>query len=297
MYYEVVIIAYIFDMLFSEYEHVKFIKHPIVMIGSYISWFEKKFYQDSVLRGTLLLFSLMLTVYAISKSIMFLDSFILEAFLCSFAISHKMLYDKVKEITQKENKTDLIAMLVSRDTSSMNESDVNKAAIETYAENLSDGVIAPLFYMFFFGLAGAFVYKAVNTLDSMVGYKSERYLNYGRSSARMDDLLNYIPARLTAFLICILFKSYKAFNSFSFYGAQHESVNAGHPIAAMALSINVSLGGPTSYFGKIKEKAYFGDGKKDITTQDVLKALSIKYKLDFCIILFLGVIYVLQKVV
>jgi len=297
VYYEVVIIAYLLDMLFSEYEHVKFLKHPIILMGAYISWFEKKFYKNCVSRGRLLLYSLLLLVYIISTSIMLLDSFILEAFLCSFAISHKMLYDKVKEITQAKNKKDLIAMLVSRDTSAMSESDVNKAAIETYAENLSDGVIAPLFYMLLFGLTGAFIYKAVNTLDSMVGYKNARYINFGRSSARMDDLLNYIPARLTAFLIAFLFKSYKAFNAFYSYGVQHESVNAGHPIASMALSINVRLGGPTSYFGKIKEKAYFGDGKSSINTKDVLKALSIKYKLDFCILLFIGVLYVLQKVV
>ena len=208
-----------------------------------------------------------------------------------------MLYDKVKEIANNDNKKELIAMLVSRDTKDMSESDVNKASIETYAENLSDGVIAPIFYMLFFGLAGALVYKAVNTLDSMVGYKNTKYINFGKASARIDDAFNYIPSRITAMLIALIFKSYKALNEFAHHGDKHESPNAGQPIAAMAICLNVKLGGPTSYFGKIKNKPYFGYGKTNISTQDLLKAISIKYKVDFIIIFFLGVSYGLQRLV
>ena len=297
MYYEVVIIAYIFDMIFSEYEQVKFIKHPIIIMGDYIKWFEKKYYKDDTFRGFVLSISLILIVYVISKTIMLFDSLLLEVFICSFTISHKMLYDKVKEIAFSENKKELIAMLVSRDTKDMSESDVNKASIETYAENLSDGVIAPIFYMLFFGLAGALVYKAVNTLDSMVGYKNTKYINFGKASARIDDAFNYIPSRITAVLIALIFKSYKALNEFTAHGDKHESPNAGQPIAAMAICLDVKLGGPTSYFGKIKNKPYFGYGKTNISTQDLLKAISIKYKVDFIIIFFLGVCFGLQRLV
>ena len=108
-------------------------------------------------------------------------------------------------------------MLVSRDTTTLSNSDVNKAAIETYAENLSDGVIAPLFYLLCFGLVGAFVYKAINTLDSMVGYRNTRYEKFGKFSARVDDVANYIPSRITALIIALLFFK-KAFWQFHKYG-------------------------------------------------------------------------------
>ena len=131
------------------------------------------------------------------------------------------------------------------------------------------------------------MYKAVNTLDSMVGYRNEKYEKFGKFSARLDDVLNYIPARITAVLIAFLFFSKKAFLEFSKYGKKHESFNAGLPISAMALSINVKLGGPTSYFGKIKNKPYFGDGEIEIKNSDVFKALSLKNRLDIFIILVL----------
>ncbi len=165
-------------------------------------------------------------------------------------------------------------MLVSRDTKEMSESDVYKAAIETYAENLSDGVIAPLFYLLLFGLPGIVVYKAVNTMDSMVGYRNEKYENYGKAAAILDDILNFIPSRLTAILIMLVGKQK---NPFAFYedGEKHDSPNAGHPITAMAMVLGVKLGGNTSYFGKIKHKANFGDGRELINATDVTKALNL----------------------
>ncbi|MBN2870517.1 MAG: cobalamin biosynthesis protein CobD, partial [Campylobacterales bacterium] len=181
-----------------------------------------------------------------------------------------------------------IRYLVSRDTENLHESEINKAAIETYAENLSDGVIAPLFYLLVFGLVGLFAYKAVNTLDSMVGYRSEKYERFGKVSARLDDVLNYIPSRITAVLILILFGKFGKLRQTWHYGAGHESPNAGYPIAAMALSLDVSLGGPTPYFGKVKEKPYFGEGKREITTLDVQRALALQWKLDTLVILLLG---------
>ena len=114
-------------------------------------------------------------MFSITYTLTFIDNIFFQGFLCSFAISSKMLYESVKEVITSDNPKYAISMLVSRDTNEMNESDINKASIETYAENLSDGVIAPLFYMLCFGLVGAFVYKAINTLDSMVGYRNERY--------------------------------------------------------------------------------------------------------------------------
>ena len=290
MFYSIALIAYALDNIFGEFEKLKFIKHPIIFMGDYIQWFKKKYYEDSILRGAILTVSLLLIVYIITSFLASFDNILFQGFLASFTLASKMLYDSVEDVianTNLEVKKEKIAMLVSRDTSSMSNSDVNKAAVETYAENLSDGVIAPLFYLVCFGIVGAYIYKAINTLDSMIGYRNEKYENFGKVAAILDDIVNYIPARITAVLIAILFMSKKALLEFYKYGSKHESPNAGLPIAAMALSIKVKLGGPTSYFGKIKDKPFFGMGKKNIEDSDVLKTLSLKYRLDIFIIIVL----------
>lgn len=295
MFYEVALIAYIIDMVFSEFQKLKFLKHPIIFMGDYISWFERKFYKDSIFRGFLLTLSLVFIVFCIVYLISFINNIFIQGLIASFTLSSKMLFDAVKDVVSSdeiETKRYKISMLVSRDTSTLSNSDVNKAAIETYAENLSDGVIAPLFYLLCFGLVGAFVYKAINTLDSMVGYRNAKYEKFGKFSARLDDVANYIPARITALIIAFLFFSKKVFLEFYKYGKKHESFNAGLPISAFALALNVKLGGPTSYFGKIKNKPFFGDGKENIENSDVLKALEFKTRLDIFIIivLILGVL-------
>ncbi|QKF78742.1 adenosylcobinamide-phosphate synthase CbiB [Arcobacter defluvii] len=290
MYYEVALIAYILDRVFREFEELKFFKHPIILMGNYISWFQKYFYKDSIFRGVLLTSSLLFIVFIVSYLLSLFDNILVQGFLASFTLSSKLLYDSVKDVVSSDDiniKREKISMLVSRDTKELSDSDINKAAIETYGENLSDGVIAPLFYLLCFGIVGAFIYKAVNTLDSMVGYRNEKYEKFGKFSARVDDVLNFIPARITAILISILFFSLKALLEFKKYGKKHDSFNAGLPISALALAINVKLGGPTSYFGKLKDKPYFGDGKEIIEKDDVLKALSLRNRLDIFIIIVL----------
>jgi adenosylcobinamide-phosphate synthase len=287
-------LAYITDKLFGEF---RFIKHPIIFIGELIAIFESRFYKDSVMRGLLLVMFVLLTVTLAS---LLLCSFfgwfgtvlntILTSLTASMFLAHRMLFDSVKNILTCKNKKEAISMLVSRDTEHLSESDIYKASIETYAENLSDGVIAPLFYLVLFGLPGIIIYKAINTMDSMVGYRNEKYEKYGKAAAYLDDAANFIPSRITAVLIMLL-GGVK--NIFSFYqdGKKHDSPNAGHPITAMALFLHVRLGGPTSYFGKIKEKPYFGAGVLDIKADDLRKALSLKPKIDFVIILTLALLY------
>ena len=139
---------------------------------------------------------------------------------------------------------------------------------------LADGVVAPIFYLLLFGLPGIIVYKAINTMDSMVGYKNEKYENYGKAAAILDDIVNFIPARITAVLIMVLSKQK---DIFAFYedGSKHDSPNAGHPITAMALALDVKLGGDTYYFGELKSKPFFGSGREEITEDDVLNALDL----------------------
>ena len=291
--------AYLIDRVFGEFS---FIKHPIIHIGEFINFFEEKFYKDSVFRGLLLVLAVVSVVGFISGTIyLYLGelsnalNIVISSILTSMFLSHKMLYDSVKEVLVSSNKKEAIAMLVSRDTAQMSESDINKASIETYAENLSDGVIAPLFYLLLFGFVGIVVYKAVNTLDSMVGYRNSKYENYGKVSAILDDILNFIPSRITAIIIMIIFKK----SLFNFYedGKKHDSPNAGHPITAMALGLDVSLGGDTIYDGVLKKKAYFGDGEKEITTLHVEKALNIRKTVDIIIFTLLLLLFILYKVI
>jgi adenosylcobinamide-phosphate synthase len=280
LYLEIALIAYIVDRIFGESQYIK---HPVVFMGDYIKWFENKFYEDSTFMGILLTSSLLFIVFCFSYLVSLLP-FVIVAIIASMGISSKMLYDSVKDIIiNKEN----IKYLVSRDTKDLSDSDINKAAIETYAENLCDGVIAPLFYLILFGVVGLFLYKAVNTLDSMVGYRNERYEKFGKFSARLDDVLNYFPSRITALLIALLFLSRKAISMIVRDGKKHDSLNAGYPISAIAGACNIKLGGDTSYFGKIKSKPHFGDGKTNIENEDILKALSFQKRADIFIISFL----------
>ncbi|MCD4667796.1 MAG: adenosylcobinamide-phosphate synthase CbiB [Sulfurimonas sp.] len=273
----IAIFAYFIDKQFGEFP----IKHPIILIGEIITFFEDNFYKNTILRGVLLLIFILSSIGVISIAIHLLLNclatfltIVISSIIASMFIAHRMLYDSVKNILTAEDKKQAISMLVSRDTQDMSESDIYKAAIETYAENLSDGVVAPIFYLILFGLPGIIIYKAINTMDSMVGYRNEKYENYGKAAAILDDIANYIPSRITAILIMLLSKQK---NIFAFYkdGKKHDSPNAGHPITAMALAIGVKLGGDTSYFGKVKHKPKFGEGREVITKEDVKNTLKI----------------------
>ncbi|MCK5110962.1 MAG: cobalamin biosynthesis protein CobD [Arcobacteraceae bacterium] len=288
VYLEITLIAFIIDRVFSEF---KYIRHPVVLMGNFIKWFENNFYKDNIINGIGLTVSLLLVVgFVVFVTKFYIDNIFILGLIASTTIASKMLYESVKDIISNPQN---IKFLVSRDTKELSNSDINKAAIETYGENLSDGVVAPIFYLLLFGLYGAFIYKAINTLDSMVGYRNERYENFGKFSAKLDDIVNFIPSRITAFLISFLMLSTKAYKNIFKYGKLHESPNAGFPISAIAGVCDISLGGDTSYFGKVKSKPYFGDGNKEITTQHINKALEFQIRLDIFIIIVLGSLYVL----
>ena len=287
----IALLAYIIDRLFSEF---KFIRHPVQIFGDFIIWFEKLFYKDCVVRGAILLLASVLIfgslALLVEKIVFTFNPFIeilILGFFSSMFLAHTMLYQSVLNVANSNEPQREVAMIVSRDTKELSESESYKAAIESYAENLSDGVIAPLFYLLLFGFSGIVVYKVINTLDSMVGYKTERYINFGKVSAITDDVVNFIPSRITAFLIALLFFSRRSFG-YSSFAKGHESPNAGYPISAMALSLGVSFGGPTSYFGKIKDKPYFGDARKEINKGDVFRALKFRNRADIFIIILLG---------
>ncbi len=302
MYVEVALIAFVIDRIIGEF---RFIRHPVVWMGDMIGWYEKRWYRDSVWRGVglvIVVVGVTLLIALIAQTILThlstrypLPATLLTAIAASTAIAAKMLYDSVAHVIDDPAS---IRYLVSRDTEALTPSDIHKAAIETYAENLSDGVIAPLFYLILFGLPGAFVYKAINTLDSMVGYRTPRYEHFGKPAAYLDDIANYIPARITTVLILILTPKISSstryplpatrfishFSLLTSHAPKHSSPNAGYPITAMALSLGIKLGGPTPYGGQIKPKALFGTGRETIEAEDIRRALRLQPRLDILVV-------------
>ena len=172
-----------------------------------------------------------------------------------------------------------VARIVGRDTSELSAQEVRTAALETLAENLSDGVIAPLFWFAIIGVPGMLAYKMVNTLDSMIGYRTERYRDFGCWAAHIDDIANYIPARLTALLMAlphaILIFQFSIFNFVRKNGRHHASPNSGYPEAALAGILNCRFGGPHYYFGQLFPKPYIGENERPLTTEDMKKAVRI----------------------
>lgn len=268
----IALIALLIDRLFGEFLNRW---HPVVLIGQLISHFERHFYKDSVSRGLLLLISVLtvtlLSVVALSWLLSWLPDWLnlmLSGIIASTLLAHRMLFDSVQELTQTTHPQKALSYLVSRDTESLSRSECYKAGMETYAENLSDGVIAPLFYLLMFGLPGLIAYKTINTLDSMVGYRTAQYERFGKASARMDDFANWIPARITMLLI-MLVNGVCHLRQVLSQARGHASPNAGYPISAQAWASGVKLGGPTSYFGKILNKPFFGPEKGCLTLTNI----------------------------
>lgn len=290
--FELAFAAYLIDKLFGELP----CKHPVMFMGDFISEFEKRFYQDSILRGVMLVLSLIGATWLVSVSIIQLSEFLPEnlqffvlAICASTGLAMNMLYSSVENVAKSDSPQTTVSHLVSRDTENMTKNEAYKAALETWAENLSDGVIAPLFYLSLFGLSGIAIYKAINTLDSMVGYRTARYEKFGKVAARLDDVANYIPARLTAILIILLMPNKKQSGRMLWRdGHKLESPNAGYPIAALAGSLRIALGGAAQYHGKLKLKPTLGDALQPILHTTIQKALALRWRLDILILCVCG---------
>lgn len=292
--------ALIMDRLFGEFLNRW---HPVVLIGNWITFYNQRFYNDSMMAGLWLWLSTIgisfltsvLILYALSLLPIWF-SFPIIVLLASTLLAHRMLYDSVLAVRHSEHPEQAVAMLVSRDTAQMSKTQAYKAAIETYAENLSDGVIAPLIFLLILGLPGIVFYKVINTLDSMVGYRTPRFENYGKISARADDIANWLPARITALLLMLMFKQWR-FWQFYTHGKKHRSPNAGHPISAIALGCHCRLGGPTVYFGKLTDKAYFGrtEDSDEITLHHLQYALSRRNLIDSSLLLLCGLLLIILQ--
>jgi len=184
-----------------------------------------------------------------------------------------------------ENGRQQVARIVGRETSELTAEEVKRAALETLAENLSDGVIAPMFWFLLLGVPGMAAYKMTNTLDSMIGYRTVRYKSFGCAAARLDDALNYVPARLTALLMCIAAGRLSTLRFVARNGRNHASPNSGYPEAALAGILNCRFGGGHRYFGEYVPKPYIGDNDRQLNSDDMLKAIRINRKAELLMLL------------
>lgn len=269
------------------------IGHPVTWIGALISFIEIRVNRgkNRRLKGVLLLLLVLLTVLAVGLLVIAITrrvpfGWVLEALLASTLLAQKELGRAVKAVADGLNLSletgrRAVSHIVGRDPDTLDEPGVARAAIESLAESTSDGIVAPLFWLLVGGLPGVLIYKAANTADSMIGHKNERYREFGWASARFDDLLNWIPARLTALLIAgAAFLVRRADPEAAWSTAlrdarKHDSPNAGWPEAAFAGALGFRLGGPRAYKGEVHDLPAFGDGRAELTALDILKALEL----------------------
>ena len=205
---------------------------------------------------------------------------ILDTIIIFFCLAGTTLIREVREVFLALDRSldegrQQVARIVGRDTSQLSAQEVRTAALETLAENLSDGVIAPLFWFALLGTPGMLAYKMVNTLDSMIGYRTERYKDFGCWAAHIDDVANFIPARLTALLMVIASGRLSLLKFVWKNGRKHASPNSGYPEAALAGILNCRFGGPHYYFGELFDKPFIGENDRELTTADMHTAVRI----------------------
>ncbi|MGI9372324.1 MAG: adenosylcobinamide-phosphate synthase CbiB [Hyphomicrobiales bacterium] len=267
---------------------LKAIGHPVMWMGVLITWLENRLNNHTRRNGVLALLIVLAVTLCVTLPIaIFLRSlpfgWVFEALFATTLLAQKDLRDHVKAVRDGLRESldagrKEVAKIVGRDPQQLDETGVTKGAIESLAENTSDGVIAPLFWLLIAGLPGIALYKAVNTCDSMIGYKSERYQSFGWASARFDDVLNFVPARLTGVLFGLASGSKfgQAFSTMRRDAPHHVSPNAGWPEAAIAGGVGIALGGPRSYDGRRVDLAWMGKGgRENLDADDIGAALRL----------------------
>lgn len=283
-----IVVGFLLDLLFGD---PAWLPHPIRFYGRLISYFDFHMNKNNRrrLKGVFMVIVLCMLVVG---SLVFIDSLLIKykysyiiytSIMIFYGLANRSLIIealKVERKLQTEGRDSAriqLSRLVGRDTAQLNKKEIRKALIETLSENLSDGVIAPLFYYSIGGIPLMFTYKLVNTMDSMIGYKNSKYIHFGWFAARLDDLLNFIPARITAFLMIMVSISWRGMKFIFKYGSNHSSPNAGYPEAAISGILNCQLGGPNKYQGVIVQKPYIGETDRDLGTIDIYKVCLINF--------------------
>jgi adenosylcobinamide-phosphate synthase len=297
--FAIVTLALLLDTFFGDPKSVYArIPHPVVLIGNLIGLIEKTLNRPTLAsffrRDLGCLTIVFLAVGAGFLGIMISNALageiwgaIVQAFLISILLAGKSLAEHIAAVRDGLLKGGLedgriaVAAVVGRDPSSLDEAGVARAGIESLAENFSDGVVAPVFWALVFGLPGILVYKTINTADSMIGYKTDRYRQFGWAAARLDDLLNLVPARISGLLIVIASLACRAgsakdgIHSIVKDAGRHRSPNAGYPEAAMAGVLGLKLAGPRRYGEEVIEDAWMGDGRENASPLDINRALRV----------------------
>jgi len=303
-------IAFCIDLLIGD---PRFLPHPIVAIGDLISITEKyarKLFRNLKIAGLFFTVFVLAVVLFVTYILLFIAKAIniypfVAVYLLFSCFASTCLAREAKKIyiALKQNDIELarrqLSYLVGRETSNLDEQQIIKATVETVAENTSDGIIAPLFYAFIGGVPLAIAYKAINTMDSMVGYKNEKYMDFGYISAKLDDVANYIPARICGFIMPLcggknVIQSYKIMLRDR---KNHSSPNSAYPESAVAGSLGIQLGGSSVYFGKVIEKPTIGDDFKKPEIDDIKKTIKIMYATSIlCVIIFSVILFAIRLI-
>jgi len=320
------LIGWVLDLLFGDPARLP---HPIVWFGKAIAFCERRLNRGAhrKLKGAVTAITLIVAVFVATYFVRNINSqftihnsyfsflishfsFLLNTLIIFYCLAGTTLIREVREVFLAVDRSldegrRQVARIVGRDTSELSAQEVRTAALETLAENLSDGVIAPLFWLAILGTPGMLAYKMVNTLDSMIGYKTPRYKDFGCWAAHIDDVANYIPARLTALLMIgsqftlhsSLFTLHSSLIKFVWRnGRNHASPNSGYPEAAMAGILDCRFGGPHYYFGQLFDKPYIGTNDRPLTTADMKKAVRINRTAEV-IMVFLVMLCMIVRII
>ncbi|MDE6808943.1 MAG: adenosylcobinamide-phosphate synthase CbiB [Muribaculaceae bacterium] len=288
------------DLAFGDPERLP---HPIVWFGKIISKLEHRLNNGSnkKIKGGIVAVFLIAGVFALTSLLLHMISPIvwlniaIQAILIFYCLAGTTLIREVKMTFEAIDRSleagrKQVGRIVGRDTSELSAIEIRTAALETLAENLSDGVIAPLFWYAVAGVPGMLAYKMVNTLDSMIGYRNERYRDFGCVAAHIDDIANYLPARLTALLMVITSGHIGLIKFVKKFGREHASPNSGYPEAAMAGILDCRFGGPHNYFGETVDKPFIGVTQRDFSTADVIKAININRRAELMAIVLTAIV-------
>ena len=283
--------------------------HPVVGFGRLIAFFEHTLNKGRFRRfkGAVTALLLIAAVYAVFFFLMrwlySINVFLAMGFgaVCVFyCLAGKTLIREVREVflaldRSLEEGRAQVARIVGRDTSLLSAQEVRQAALETLAENLSDGVVAPLFWYLLLGVPGMMAYKMVNTLDSMIGYRTEHYREFGCWAAHIDDVANYLPARITALLMLLVTWHFSRLSFVTWYGREQDSPNSGYPEAALAGILDCQFGGPHDYFGEHFDKPYIGTNNRPLTTDDMRRACAVNRRVEVVMVLLVVLILYLIR--
>ncbi|SHH41065.1 cobalamin biosynthesis protein [Tepidibacter thalassicus] len=306
-------VGYVLDIIFGD---PYCLPHPVIYIGKLIKFIENSIRNITKSRmglkmgGFVLNFVVVIITYLttyfilkISKGINYYFYIILNTLIIYTTLATKCLKDEAVKIYNVLKEGDItkarkqLSYIVGRDTQSLSKNEIIRAVVETVAENTVDGIISPMFYLFIGGAPLAMAYKAVNTLDSMIGYKNEKYIDIGFASAKIDDIANFIPARITAFVMALssMFLGFDYKNSIKIAirdRKNHKSPNCAYPEGAVAGALGIRLGGTNYYFGEKVYKPTIGDKLREIDEEDIIKTNKIMYLTSFLSLVIFSIVYI-----